>query len=512
MKKNNGYSKRKVWLANKYIKWVNKFTFLKGDGINTIRRLEKKNKSKAEELYEKTRPPKDNTIDYLYFRLFDVFQIEDFENLIQGIKRLFPDFEDDFLFGNRDLEFIRKATGISGGHRLNIGTLYRDAEGMVFGYRARKMIELPEYVDFIDVELHKCLPSIFVMTYDVVLRNTATEKLIQLQNTYYYPEIQFRNLLPRGKSAGGYSTAFAEHVMRREIVKWLDTLRYQVEKILKSYLKGDFMLEVSEHITKLPAIEVYGFKNAPKTKTAQKNWLIATKDWLESFGFPRHHYDTYTNGKIMFLSIEKEEFFSTTIIDRSVHRLMVMWKSYIGTINTNMYGNNESYAIVHSTQELLTAMLPAIVLLEIISRFQHKFEKIRRDVLSNIKPRNIFGLYLLNYIKLSNDVFQASILYDRISKDFKQEQEYISRQLSEISDFKQIDLAGSNISNQLDDGLLKEVKFRIGFLEEHVTFISNWISQFLSLRNLSVTYLLAVVAGITAFLGLVLSIIGLRNP
>ena len=171
-----------------------------------------------------------------------------------------------------------------------------------------------------------------------------------------------------------------------------------------------------------------------------------------------------------------------------------------------MYGNDERFAVAHNTQEdFLTPILPLLVVSEILARFQERFEKIRHDVLKTIKPALFYGIHFGKYIKLSDTVLQASVLHDRISKDFQFEVKYMSAELKEFSDFVELGRVQKNKNRKLDQELLDGVEFRINLLKEHVDFAMNWLSQYLSLRNLSVTYFLALVAGIAAIVSLLLS-------
>jgi hypothetical protein len=75
----------------------NRWAFLKGDGARTLRRIKKRQDEESQDTFLKTRPPEGVAVEYIYFRLFDIFQIEDVDNLINGLRKLFPNFDDDLL-------------------------------------------------------------------------------------------------------------------------------------------------------------------------------------------------------------------------------------------------------------------------------------------------------------------------------------------------------------------------------------------------------------------------------
>ena len=150
-------------IANIYIKWANRLTFFKGDVARTLRRIKKEQDKDSQNTLLKTRPPEGTAIEYFYFRLFDIFQIENVDNLLSGLRKLFPSFDDPFFRGDYFEKFIQNATGITGGGWINIGYICRDRKGRFFGNRFRELKKLPPYVDFIHIELHKVLPSFFLL-------------------------------------------------------------------------------------------------------------------------------------------------------------------------------------------------------------------------------------------------------------------------------------------------------------------------------------------------------------
>lgn len=489
-------------LSENYIKWANRLTFLRGDGVTTLRHIKERQDKDSHDTFLKTRSPEGTTIELIYFRIFDIFQIENTDSLLSGLNKIFPKFSDPFFRGDYYEKFIQEATGISGGQWLNIGDIYRDRKGRFFGDRVRELKTLPPHVDYIHMELHKVLPSIFVVTYDVHLEESATNEINKLQNSLYKSEILFRRLIPYGKLGGGYSTNPAEHVMKRVIIDWLTDLRIQVEKCLEPFIAGDFLRDKSQKNSRLPSIEVYGIKGMPKTKPAIRNWIHASNRWLESLGFHLLVSNTFTDGKLIFIPKWQHD----NDDNRPSYRLVVAWDLYLQSINCEMYGHDKKFAIAHETQEsFLTPILPPLVIFEMLARFQRKFEKIRRNVLGTIKPTIFYGTHFLKYINLSDTLLQASFLYDRISKDFQIESKDISMQLKEVSRLTEIGHVRKNKYRKLDQELLGGIEFRINSLKEHVDFATNWLSQYLALRNLAVTYFLALVAGIAAIVSVLLS-------
>ncbi len=485
------------------IEGANKLPLLRGDLIDTLRHIKKHQDEDSKDVLLKSRPPKGAEIDYLYFRLFDTFQIEDVDDLLSGLRKLFPNFNDPFLRGDYYEKFIRNATGITGGGWINLGYICRDRKKRFFGDRLRELKNLPPYIDYIHIELHKVLPSVFAITYDVHLETSITQQLVALQNLAYKPEIRFRKLIPYGKVGGGYSNNSAERVMREEITNWLSNIRYETERQLREFLVGDFLKNKSSKNTCLPSVEVFSITGIPKTKPAIRNWIEKSNGWLDSLGFNLLYPYPFTDGELIFAPNWKQDDDNNSVS----HRIIVSRDVYMNSINLKMYGGDERTAISHNTQEgFLSSILPLLVTLEILTRFQEKFEKIRRDVLKTFQPSLIYGVHFGKYIKLSDAVLQASVLHDRISKDFHFEVKYISSNLRDISNFSEVGRVQKTKYQKLDKDLLGRVEFRVKLLKEHVDFAMTWLSQYLALRNISVTYFLALIAGIAAIISLLLSL------
>jgi hypothetical protein len=489
-------------LATILIEGANKFPLLQGDVTEALRHIKKSQDEDSKDALLKSRPPKGVEIEYIYFRLFDTFQIEDVEDLLSGLRKLFPNFNDPFLRGDYYEKFIRNATGITAGGWINLGYICRDRKGRYFGDKLRELKNLPPYIDYIHIELHKVLPSVFAITYDVNLEESITQQLIALQNSPYKSEIRFRKLIPYGKVGGGYSINSAERVMREEITNWFSSIRYEVERHLREFLVGDFLRDKSSKNARLPSVEVFSITGIPKTKPAIRNWIEKSSGWLDSLGFNLLYPNPFTDGKLIFVPNWKQD------DDNNIsHRIIISRDAYINSINLKAYGGDEKTAINYNTQEgFLSSVLPLLVVLEMLARFQEKFEKIRRDVLKTIKPPLIYGVYFGKYIKLGDTVLQASVLQDRISKDFRFEVKYISSKLREISSFSEIGRIQKTKYQKLDKDLLGRIEFRVNLLKEHVDFAMTWLSQYLALRNISVTYFLALVAGIAAIISLLLSL------
>jgi hypothetical protein len=496
------------WFAQFWINISIKLTFIKGHIFETLRGLKREQDRESTDTFTKTRPPEGVEIEYPYFRLFDIFQIEDANKLLKGLRKLFPYFNDPFIEGHYNENFIRNATGMTVGEWLNIGCLYKENKGRRFYGRSSKINELPSFVDYINVELHKILPSIFVITYDVHLNDNLINKLIELQSTKYLPDIKLRNIIPYHKGSVGYSMLPAELVMERNIGEWFTNLRYSVEDCLKNYIKGEFLNDKSKLYNHLPSIEVFIFKGLPETRKAIINWINKSNRWLGSLGLHYLFINAFTNGKLFFIPKTLQTY------DNGIpsYRIIISYEAYVKSLNKEIKGKIEKGAVIYKSQNILTSMQSPLVIFELLRRFEIKFKKIRQEVFQTINSSGIREYILIRDIMLSNSVLRASSLYDRISKDYHLESKNITRQLKEVSDMIEINNSIKGKVLHLDIELNKGINNRIRILKEHVEFAMNWLAQFLSLRNLFFTNMLALIAVIAAISSIIISLLYRTKP
>lgn len=420
------------------------------------------------------------------------------------------------------------------------------------------MSKLPPEVDHIQVGLHQILPSVFVVTFDVYLTDRATQRLMQLQSMHYLSEVRFTRLIPRGILAGGYSESPADGVMRREILSWLKQLRGEVEMCLKPLANGYFMRHSPDKVARLPAIEIYALKGVlkgnkvgnisnkseeepelgalhrflarpwsvfrwkateqtPEQKTIEAlpngsyafNEILSTLineawRWWRSLGFNSFGYNVYTDDKLMFMPRQDEVVYGRS--ERIPHRLIVLWEPYLASIKTNGFGEDQKAAVAYYTQDTLDTMLPCIAILSFLILFQRNIETLRQKTFRSMETRWPPNIGLIADIRRSDTIMQASMLLDRISKEFQQEQASFRYDLRKIAALRSIENSGTKHAKELRDVLLESISFRIELLNKHLFFVQDWFSQYLTLRNTAVTYFLAIIAGGTAIISVILAI------
>lgn len=493
-------------LAEKYIKWGSKLSFLNIEPFITLEHLRQYQFDIQEkEMTKKTLPPTTCELDLVYIRLIEVFHLEDFDQLVKGLQRLFPNLEDSFLHGKFRSEFFQGTNKIHGGAWLNLGTIVRERKKRLFGGDVRDLLSLPEEVDFISVELHQILPSMMVVLLDVHLTEIATHKLKELRSRVHYPKVRFRHLIPTGPVGGGFSRSSPDVEMRLAILKYLANLRSSVEMSLEPFVAGYFMRQKPINKIHLPAIEVYTLEGIPRIRSKLLKWIQDSRLWLRTIGFDFLSFEIYSNGKLFLIPWDEGGFYGDTT--RLSHQLIISPKPYLKNINLDMYQGNKRFAIAHHTRDLLNGMLTYFSVYHIIVEFQKEFEKIRDVVFKSMKPERSLGYWLGKYIALNNRVIRISMIHDRLSKELLLEKNRILYDLRSLEELKTLEVIGKREPQSWSNILHESVEYRLNILKEHIAITSGWFTQYLALRNIAVTYMLAVIAGIAAIISILLNLL-----
>ncbi len=474
--------KYRAKLSKAWLDWAEMLPKFGGGPINILQQIRESQRRQSDDTFQRTRPPQGVTVQYLYVRLFELFQIEDFERL-RKLLELFPkpnDESEKSLFQ----QFTEKAKRITGSSWWNLGTLSRDGGWYRTGQRQRKLKHLPEEVVQIDIGAFQLMPSIFVVTFDIRLNEKAKTKLSQLQDRHYLPEILFAQLIPRDFM--GYSGNMADTVMSQEILAWLEELRGKVEICLAPYANGYFMQHSPSKLARLPALEVFVFKGVGEMKNGLSAWLQESQMWLRSLGFDTFPL-TYTNDEVVLIPSKNSLWWDETV--KPPHRLIVLWERF--TKAKTRDGNElTDSSTIYQTQFLLSGISPFLTILEYLGFVQERIEDLRQRVFRRVISGWFSKILLGPQSGLSDRILQESFLLDRLMTEFKQNESFISSAMDAFTeDAAKLKRLTSSESAQkaLRDDLRDTTKHRLEILRENATLIKNWFAEYSALRTAEAT-------------------------
>lgn len=471
----------KLKFGKKYLEIAAMLPQFGGGFIRTLQDMKAHHNELAEEAHKRSRPPANVELDFLYFQLIEMFHLEDFDKLRDGLYRLLPALKDDSFYRFSTDAFSKQAESIQGGGSGFLGYILREKGKRLLGMDPYMVMpKLPESVDFIKVEYIKALPSVFLVTLDVNLTETATRHLVRLQDRRYEPAPYFRSVLPWRAMRGGWSESASESEMRMAILHWLQDLRAGVENVLRPYLSGYFTRQSAKTLTRLPAVEVYALKGGPEDLDTFHEWTNKERAWLDSLGF-RFIFDAYGNDRVILTVPERD--------DPELHiayRLIALWQSYIKSISTSGFGGDERRAISHDTTYLLRALSVVIVLHEFLNIVQSNISKLRKVTFGAMKR----GKLLSRYMKLNNTIQKESVLLDRISMEFEQQKGLVSHDALEIGELKSVIPSLRAPEDHFAINALVGLEKRMQNLTKQVEHVKRSFSDFLALQNMRAIYFL----------------------
>lgn len=470
-------------LGNTYLRLFSRLPQFRGGFVRSFQDIADHHKELAEETYKSSRPPEDVSLEFLYFRLTEVFNLEDFDQLQRGLFRLFPDLKNGFFDRFTAKEFTRQTESIHGTGYGKLGYVLRDKARRWFGMDVyREISTLPRDVDFIEVWYHKILPSVILITLDVYLTDDATRGLMSVQARRYEPVIRFRNLVPWLAPWRSYSVSDAESEMRSATLTWLDELRGKVEQSFRPFLTGYFTKQAAPHsVVRLPTVEVFALKGAPEEITAFGEWAAKSREWLDSLGFS-FFWDVYTDERSIFVAPERHE-----TRHSSAYRLVVLSERYIQSVGTDMHGGDEKRAIKYSTRYALNAFGNLIALHELLNSIQRTVARLRIVTFGSLHRTR--GLD--KFMRLNRIILRESILLDRIPMEFEQNKRSIKRATREIDGFRQVRPDFGKIEEEtFPANVMARLEERMQRLKEQVEHIKQTFSDFLVLKNMRSLYIL----------------------
>ena len=77
-------------LDQKYLDWAERLPPTNWEPVRTLRSMRERQKNNYEEAYKRSRPPEGLALNFSAFRLFEIFHLESFDQLYNGLVKLLP--------------------------------------------------------------------------------------------------------------------------------------------------------------------------------------------------------------------------------------------------------------------------------------------------------------------------------------------------------------------------------------------------------------------------------------
>ena len=480
----------RLFLSKKYLDWAEKLPPSRWRFISHLQETRKFDRLEAKVQHQKSRPPLGVEIKPLYWRLVEIFQIEDYDRLLNGLLTLFPELERDYTNTNFPEDFRKFSGGIASGGFQRIGIILRKKHKGRFylmGQKYREIGELPPEIEHIEITIHKPLSSTIFVSIDVHLHDDIAKQLAALQQTQYLSEIRLRNLLP-WKAWRGHSSNFVGAMAAKAFQARSESTRRAVEKCIAPYLRGHFMDRPpaeGKDGARLPVIEVCelnGFSGCDQAVAAIKGKARA---WWDSMGyslFPEVHQDS----KSLFLEPDR-----SGRRKRNVYSLVVLrdpYLSYLSSLRPED-GKDETGGIKYHTRYTLDGLMLGVCFFEFLMSIREELAKVRKDVYGLTGTELTSSHNLGKCLGLRRIVDRLSMFLERISEEFDQGKAYIRHEMATLKEMKTVEVGGRDTGEgDLRELFIKAIPYHLGLLKKHLAVVERSIAGFVAVKNMEATY------------------------
>lgn len=101
--------KFRLALGRKYLDWAEKLSPKFSIGVIPIlQMIRERQRGQSKDAYNQSRPPQGTKLEYLSFRLIEMFHIEELDQLVEGTLHLFPELDDELRHKTFSADFRRK--------------------------------------------------------------------------------------------------------------------------------------------------------------------------------------------------------------------------------------------------------------------------------------------------------------------------------------------------------------------------------------------------------------------
>lgn len=463
--------------------------------VNYLKTWRNHQYERAKRSYEKSRPPKNNELEFVAFRLFELYNIEEIDVLDKDIRRLLPYVGKDEKF-RENMNKLRCNTGMFNWYSL--GYISKNIGSHLIGFQNRRIMELPQEVSIILIGLYKILPSIIIVTFDVILDKNATEKLIQMQSYHYKPKLTFGNILPWKIHRGSLKSEDANSIRKKRVSEWMYNLENKIEKHLSFFINGYFLRNNKNGIPSLPAIEIFSMKGIPENDDKIWKWIHQADWWLHSFGFD-FYSNFYDQGDMLFIpaltgSKEKSQHYRLIIRDKSA-------ENYI----------EENHRLKFEMIELLSNLIPCISIVEFLKDISGSIGELKYNTFNIVNNKFKFKNTLSNCIKQNINLNKKNALLNRLQVEFDEYEWSIKLDLKGFESFKNVKYTPNEKQSNLKTFILDSIEYRLERIKSNFEYIEDSLSKYLSVKNIEssnrmqtthliLTFLLTVLTGVLIWL------------
>jgi len=455
----------------KYLDLAETLPKFNGGRIHSLQSIRELQRADAQKQFERSRPMEGVSVRFDRLLLIELFPIEDYDDLEQQLRRLFP--------GDRKIEetidsIAGNAESLFQAGWFNVGHIVREnAKPSLYPFALTALPELPEEVKRIEVSVSKILPSLFAVSFDIEMTEKATDRLNSLLNQRFLTEVTFKGILPTRRNLGNRSMLGSDQVMRRAVLQSLSSLRLRIERSLGSRIRGLFLRMPKGSSTLLPALEMLSIRDESGDVTAVGETLRRNASWADCFGVTHWLAD--------YLFVKPGMLFQWPNDWRGQE--MTCYK--LVSFNDGKEEPNESQDLKYLLlRGIVISSTPLIAILGIIESVRRDVEKLRFAVYRTLTDESSFRR-LASEIRLNNNVQIKEMILSRLQFELKESKLVVEDAAQNLREFVAL---GQRQTNPLGDVFLHTIQGQLHIVSGHGKVVSGALSDYLERRNLEFNF------------------------
>lgn len=454
------FRKIKLSLAKKYLDWAEDLPRFQGGLLRSLQRIREHQRKWSEDCYNDTRPPEGASIEFKELVLIDVFELEDFDRLSSGLKKLFPN-----LKSSKDslgkMEWNSGSLHSAGWHR--IGMVAKSRTIMPIGERTIDPT-LPSYIDYVSVEIYGITPSVTAIALTFGMADEISAQLKTLHDCYYLPEVEFKKMFPWGRMVGGYSENAVEAVMQRNVLKRLMCIRDECEKWALKYFRSSLLNDAKRNRSSMGAIEIFAINGVPDVEDKKLSWKNRARNWLHPFGITIDGSTNFVRENFTFC-------WSSTGREQQA-------------IPVRILVSNDD--VDHHLEFIAQSLVAPIAIISYLNHIKKSVELMRVDIFQATKiiTQNINTKNIANNLILKRSV----MILNRMRVELNHGKSWFFHLMESVNDFKSTpEYYGDK---GLDRVLYEHISCEIDHIQEHGKIAETNITEYIGVQNILVMFIL----------------------
>jgi hypothetical protein len=465
-----------------YLELAGKLPRFQGGWVARLQSAREMQIKDAEECLKNTKKPEGNDLAFHGLNLYEVYLLEDFNRLRKEFDRIYTYSSKRSFHTERYIsqynDFIdRSLKGFFHGGWSNLGIVVPEGDPRKY-YGATRIEGFPEEIELVAIELFQILPSVIIVKFDVKFRNEVINKLDSLIDNRCYGKTIFSSIFPwrygyRHNSADSEKTAI--------IRNYFISLQIIAENFLRGYFKGYFLSQAKKIVKPVcPAVGIFSISDLPiaeeelDTKMKKEHWFWNTVGftWYDKFNI-------FKSGEMFFFACSYS-------LDRASYPFRILIKKK--NLKINGFGDIEN-AIDYEVSDFLRGYVHPIVLLELFKRILNQVNAFRITIGKRIFSKSILRPRLSRLLKLDQIVTEERFIFNRLLSDYNHIKSFghLGYDVTPAASLKDNSFPSIE-SKKLFDSLLKEIDIYISLTKEQYDTLNTGFKDYLSVKNLQVSY------------------------